>query len=158
MTLTIRTLTPQQHSREFHCEFDDLEKAYNFLLSVKQGGDLFLTAEFIDWRGNYGLPVEELNQGGWLNPFHQLKQQWEHCLAAPVSHPPIGQGSVAALKERLVQSQLDYRANLEDTLIQMLVLRESAQCCLSEGARKSKLMAQYGLTIDRIERSLARCL
>ncbi|GAB3942173.1 hypothetical protein GCM10028805_06380 [Spirosoma harenae] len=157
MTLNICTITAQHHSKEFHCEFDDLEKAYNFMLHVQQGGDVFLTAELVDRRGRYGLAVEELNQGGWRNPVHQLKQQWEHCLAVPLAIPQSHQGSVAALKARLVQSRLDYRANLEDTLIQMLELRESAQCCLSDGARKSKLLAQYGLTIDRLERSLAGC-
>lgn len=150
MILHIATISPDQQNRDFTYHLDDPEQGYDFLLNVKKSGHAFLKVEFVDDRNYYSLSVDALNQAQAVNPFHQLKQQWEECL----TYSTINQRSLRELNNRLLGSQQALLANLKETLDQTLTLLESTQIYLCDGPRKIKLIQQCWLTIDRCNRPI----
>ncbi len=153
MLLIIHTHSPQQARKEFSCFFDDLEKVYDFLLAVKQGGDEVLGAKVIEGQVHYWLGVEAINLGLTANPFQQLRRQWEQALPL-LTTPPVF--TVDCFQERRLAAQQTYLANLEETLYQSLSLLERAQLRLREGPQKTSLLRHYWLTIARCHTSLGR--
>lgn len=154
MLLYILVRTTDQQVKDFCCQFDDLEESWDFLRGIHKKGDTFLKAELIHHQDRYGLPLDTLNQGQTVNPFRELRQQWEQWLIPATACKPSGAGSRNYLNQRLIALHQSFIANIEQTLSQMLFLWDSAHCCLPEGPRKTRLIQQYQTTINRCSRSL----
>ena len=149
MYIKLTTLTPGKQHRDFRVHTDELELIFDLLISATRLGETVINVSYVDQKGEIPLPVETVHPPFSVNPFHQLKHQWESVLLLSVvpelntTKPKDRQNGYLPSSQ---QKQLDHHQQL----------LAATHLALTDGPRKKRLIDLHQKTIQRCQQSIAQ--
>ncbi|MGA0559617.1 hypothetical protein ACO2Q8_23355 [Larkinella sp. VNQ87] len=156
MVLTLTTIDNQQQWRNFFCQVDELETAFDILSGIVQRGSQPVRASLRDGNGIIDLPLDIFNNHPFSEPIRILKKEWESILAQPLHKPVVQELTPSEWFTRLLKAKQNRIENLQKTLGQMQNLLLSTKKEMAKGPYKTRLMQRYQSSIDRYADLLAQ--
>lgn len=153
MYIQLTTITQANQQRNFNLHADELEVVFNLITSLTQQGETVANVSYFDQKGELPLPLEAIRPPFSVNPFRQLKQQWESILATAAKLDKV---KLSRQSEHLVTIQQNRLHHLQQVQKQMQQLVETTKTSLSDGPRKKRLLALHQQTIQRCQQSIAQ--
>lgn len=153
MYIQLTTITQANQQRNFNLHADELELAFNLIASLTKQGETVANVSYFDHKGELPLPLEAIRSPFSINPFRQLKQQWESILATAAKLDKV---KLSRQSEHLVTIRQNRLSHLQQVQKQMQQLVETTQISLSDGPRKKRLLALHQQTIQRCQQSIAQ--
>ena len=149
MVLFLKAIDTKDQYREFNCQFDQLEMAFEFLSRLVAEGETLIDAYIVDKEKRQSLSLEAFDGMSFLPVMNELEKEWQSALNRPTAVPPVGDQSLIELTQRRVQLY-EKRVGIYENMITSLteLLHHTEDRCFSE-SRKEHLIRQYEAMIYR---------
>ncbi|QHV93822.1 hypothetical protein [Spirosoma endbachense] len=159
MVLFITTIDGHCRTREFSCQFHELEQAFDFLNQIVVRGDTLLQACTEEDGQLTQLPLDAFDGIPFLRAIENLKQEWLSVLDhAPESGLPV-YGILQELIEWL-KKQIDHyekqMAIIESTIRHFKQLRCRAESCKPHDLNFSPVSDHFVSLLNNYEEQLRK--
>lgn len=157
MYIQISTITQDKQWRDFrfHPATFDLELVFELVQKIACQNEL-VSVSYFDQQGELPIDLATIHLPFYLNPIHQLRQQWESVLfpsAFPQSNKTESSSKQNNYLETVRQRRLHHFRQVQRQMQQLL---ETTQTKLSDGPRKKHLLALHQQTIQRCQQSITQ--
>lgn len=156
MVLFLASLDKEAQLREFSCQLDKLEVAFDFLSTIVAKGDTLLNAYILDNNERTDLPIDVFDGAPFLEAMQEIEKEWQSALSEPLQADPSHNRYIIEFTQQRVR-QYETRIANEELMIRRLeqLLLRSAEAGSSETMR-SQLVQEYEAMIVRYEVQLTR--
>ena len=157
MYIQINTITQDKQRRDFrfHSIHSDLEFVFELVQKIACQNEL-VSVSYFDQQGELPIDLEMIYLPYFVNPIHQLRQQWESVLS-PIVFPQSDKIEPISQQNKYLETVRQRRLyHFQQVQMQMQQLLETTQTKLLEGPRKKRLLALHQQTIRRCQRSIAQ--
>ncbi len=156
MVLFLAALDKEAQLREFSCQLDKLEVAFDFLSTIVARGDTLLSAYILDNEGRTDLPIDVFDGDPFLEAMQEMEKDWQSILSEPLqSDPSQNQYIIQFIQQRV--RQYETRMTNEKLMIgrlEQLLLRSEEN--ISSGQIRSRLIRDYEAMINRYQVQLIK--
>ena len=156
MILSVTAIDRQRQWRNFFCQVDELEAAFDILNGIVRQGDQPIKALIIDEDGCIELPAEVFDEASLSASVRALKQDWELILALPVRAFRNEYKADSEWFSRLIALRQMRVEQLQDSLSRMQQLLRNTKKGMPKGPYKTRMINRYQTVINRYTHLLAR--
>lgn len=149
MVLYLTANDPANHPREFFCQVDTLEVAFEFLSSVVAQGSTLLQAYIVEDDRRTDLPVTVFDGTHFLKAIHNLETEWLSLLTVTTRSSATNYTGLIPLIQQRARLFAIKMATYENLIGELEHLLERTHTNFSPGPAKNRIISQYESMIQR---------
>ena len=156
MVLFLAALDKEAQLREFSCQLDKLEVAFDFLSTIVARGDTLLSAYILDNNERTDLPIDVFDGAPFLEAMQDMEKDWQALLSAPPQPEQSPNQHIIQFIQQRVRQYETRIANekLMISRLEQLLLRSNEG--FSSGHIRSRLIREYEAMISRCQIQLIK--
>lgn len=149
MMLYLTSIDHKSQDREFYCQLDTLEVAFDFLSDIVAKGSTLSQAYILDDGQRTDLPIAVFDGEPFLAAMQELEKDWQSLLTVPATLSLAnGDELILLIQQRVKQFEMKI-ANYQKMIDRLEHLLQRTQKNFSSGPLKSKVISQYESMISR---------